>query len=347
MTGDFTLTLVLTHACDLACTYCSAGPKDSRRLDERTGRRAIERAVASRREGGRLELGFFGGEPLLEWPLARRLLAFARERAPVDAALTTNGTHLDDRVARELVEDDVDVTLSIDGLSEVHDAERRFAGGRGSHAVAMAAFDRLAALGRKPRVLSVVRPRNVGRLAEGVRSLVDAGATVLQPSLDYHARWTLDDVGRLEDAVFALGQLYAERFPDLSIGWLDTKVALLGGLLAAPIACGFGRGEVAVAPSGRIYPCERLVRDDRDTRFVIGHVNESEDPFRDHAASCAPGDASCGGCAARPLCSSACACANLARTATVDRPDGLVCALEQACLAAARRTLEAVALRAA
>jgi uncharacterized protein len=344
---DFTLTLVLTHACDLACAYCSAGPKDGRRLDEALGRRAIERAVASLGAGGRLDLGFFGGEPLLEWPLARRLLRFARERAEVFASLTTNGTHLSERVARELLEDEVDVTVSIDGLPEVHDAERRLAGGRGSFEAARAAFERLAALDRPPRVLSVVRPRNVSRLVEGIRSLVALGATVFRPSLDFHARWSLEDVKVLEEAVAGLGELYAESFPQVSIGWLDTKVALLTGALPAPIACGFGRGEIALAPSGRLYPCERLVQDDRSERFVIGHVNEGEGAFARHPARCAPGDSACGGCAARPFCSNACACANLARTGFADRPDGLVCALEQACLLASRRVLERVTTRAA
>ncbi len=244
-------------------------------------------------------------------------------------------------MARELREDEVDVTLSIDGLPEVHDAERRFAGGRGSFEAARAAFEQLAALGRPPRVLSVVRPRNVARLVEGTRFLAALGATVFRPSLDFHAHWTLEDVKRLEEAVAGLGELYAER--QLSIGWLDTKVALLVGALAAPIACGFGRGEIAVAPSGRLYPCERLVQDDRSERFAIGHVDEGDGAFARHPARRAEGDSACGGCAARPFCSSACACANLARTGFGDRPDGLVCALEQACLRAAGRVLESVA----
>lgn len=343
MAGTFTLTLVLTHACDLACTYCSAGPKDARRLDEALGRRAIERAVSSMGPGDTLALGFFGGEPLLEWPLARRLLAFARERASVRAALTSNGTRVDERVARELVEDDVDISLSIDGLPEVHDQERRTAGGRGSWAATRAAFERLAALGRTPNVISVVRPANVDKLVAGTRFLVEGGARVLHPSLDFHASWSGRDVERLQAAVSDLGDLYAARFPEVSISWIESKVALLGGLLPEKVSCGFGRGEVALAPSGRLYPCERLVQDDRPGPFAIGHVLDSDGPFAPHPSSCASTDPSCGGCAARFACSNACACANLARTGRADRPDGLVCALEQASLRAARAALEKIA----
>jgi uncharacterized protein len=348
----FRLTLVLTHACDLACAYCSAGPKSARSMDEATGERAIARALAAIDDGGALDLGFFGGEPLLEWPLARRLIertrALARpRRIEVMLALTTNGSRVDDRTADELVAESVDVAVSIDGLPEVHDAERRTAGGRPTSERALRAFERLRARGAEPRVVTVVRPSNIDRLVEGARFLAELGATVLEPSLDYLAPWRAEDLPRLERAVGGLGALWAERWPAVSISWIDTKVALGTGLLARPIECGFGRGEVAVAPSGRVYPCERLVADDRGA-WAIGHVRDGDGPFAPNGATCKPAESSeCGGCAARLACSNACACQNLARTGRPDTPDGLVCVLEQACIAAARDATRTIAARAA
>jgi uncharacterized protein len=346
----FRLTLVLTHACDLACAYCSAGPKSARSMDEATGERAIARSLAAIDDGGVLDLGFFGGEPLLEWPLARRLIARARalarpRRIEVMLALTTNGSRIDDRTADELVAESVDVALSIDGLPEVHDSERRTAGGRPTSERALAAFERLRARGARPRVVSVVRPSNVDRLAEGARFLAERGADRLEPSLDYLAPWRAEELPRLERAVADLGRLWIERWPALSISWIDAKVAIGAGLLARPIECGFGRGEVAVAPSGRVYPCERLVADDLGT-WAIGRVDERDGPFPRGAATCGPGeDSACGGCAARFACSNACACQNLARTGRPDAPDGLVCVLEQACIAAAADAARALAER--
>lgn len=86
-----------TGDCNLRCSYCYAGAKSARVMPEALGRRAIDRAVASVAPGGRLERGFFGGEPLLESALVLRLLGHARERCRglgLDLApgLTTNGT---------------------------------------------------------------------------------------------------------------------------------------------------------------------------------------------------------------------------------------------------------------
>jgi uncharacterized protein len=342
----FRLALVLTHACDLACGYCSAGAKDGRRLDEALGRRAIARARRTVGPAGTLELAFFGGEPLLEWPLARRLLAFAREGGPVRAQLTTNGSRVDAALAAELVEREVEVALSIDGLPEVHDAERRTAGGQPTSGRALRALEALLGAGAAPTVVSVVRPGNVARLAEGARFLADRGARRLEPSLDWRAEWSEVDVARLVEAVHGLGRLWSERSGDLSIGWLDAKVARLVGLThSAPPSCSFGRGEVAVAPSGRLYPCERLVEEDRPGRpqggwGARGHVLDDDGPFGAlGVGSCASADPACGECATAPTCANGCACANLARTGRPDQPDGLVCALEQACLDAAALAL--------
>lgn len=63
-------------------------------------RKAIDRAVGSVARGGSLDVGFFGGEPLLEAAPILEWMAYARsaaERAQIDVSfsLTTNGTLAD------------------------------------------------------------------------------------------------------------------------------------------------------------------------------------------------------------------------------------------------------------
>ena len=66
MCDQFHLVLMVNHACNLRCTYCYTGTKFSRKMPEAVGRKCIDRALRSIRPGGVLELGFFGGEPLIE-----------------------------------------------------------------------------------------------------------------------------------------------------------------------------------------------------------------------------------------------------------------------------------------
>src|SRR5688572_23582092 len=91
------LTLVLTHQCNLACGYCYAGAKDQRRMDWDTAKAAIDAALATGEK--KLDLSFFGGEPLLEWDMLVKATEYAEARAPeagvrLRTLITTNGTHL-------------------------------------------------------------------------------------------------------------------------------------------------------------------------------------------------------------------------------------------------------------
>lgn len=342
------LVLVLTHACDLACEYCYAGEKSARAMPVETGRRAIDRALAAVRPGGRLELALFGGEPLLAWPVGRELVAHARRAAAARGAalevdLTTNGTRLEGRTLDELLALGARVAVSMDGLPEVHDAARPRRGGRPSSDAALAAIDRLVARGVRPRVISVVRPASVDRLAAGARLLADrcgAGGLTLVHSLDWSAPWRAADGRALRGALRDLRRLYVERFPAVEVAWLETKAALLANPGLARPACGAG-GEVAVAPSGRLYPCERLVGEDTG-RHAVGHLDDDPGPLRPRRAAAA-GDPGCDGCSAQGACSNDCACANLARTGDAARPDGLVCLLEQGLLDEAAAALEELA----
>lgn len=343
------LVLVLTHQCDLACTYCYTGQKDERAMSLEVGRRAIERALLAVPAQGTLRLGLFGGEPLLAWERGRALVAHARDLARarglrVVTSITTNGTHLDERTLDELLALEVELSVSMDGLPAVHDAARPTRGGRPSSTTALAAIARLVARDVPFRVVSVVRPDSVEQVAAGTRFLADHGVRAVVHSLDHAASWSPADAPRLRRAVRDLRLLWVERFPDLELAWLEGKATLLlEPSLQRPV-CGMGASEIAVAPSGRLYPCERLVKDDAPGPFASGHVNDADGPLTLTRAFAARPDAdsACASCATEPFCNNACACANLARTGALDGPDGLICALERACLLEARAGLEAL-----
>jgi radical SAM protein with 4Fe4S-binding SPASM domain len=91
---------------------------------------------------------------------------------------------------------------------------------------------------------------------------------------------------------------------------------------------------VAVAPSGNLYSCERLVSEDEDTRHVIGHVTTGVSREHQRAVRGAmPGwhatNDECGSCAERDRCGAYCACANLAETGNLGIAGGVQCWFER------------------
>lgn len=114
------LTLVVTDDCDFSCRYCYKRP---RRVSM-----APATAVAAVRYflpllKSRFSLNFYGGEPLLEFPLVRSLVEGidknpGASRLEPRFALTTNGSRLTPAILDFLEARGFSVVLSFDGLAQ-------------------------------------------------------------------------------------------------------------------------------------------------------------------------------------------------------------------------------------
>ena len=339
MYEQFGLVLTVTHACNLRCAYCYAGDKSARTMDPSVGRRAIDRAVASLSTGGTLELGFFGGEPLLEAPLVATFAEYARRRTSDSGAglamnLTTNGTVTGRQAWAVMTMPDLELAVSCDGLPAVHDRHRCRPNGDGSAETVVGTIRRLLDAGVSVRVVMVVGPDALESLPDGISHIQELGVRHVEPALDVWARWSTDDISRLEQAIACCARLWRDGLPHRSIGWFDEKAAQLARVPIEPTArCGFGHGEVAVAPSGRLYPCERLIGEDAgdNSMAIPGHALEGAS-FLDGDGVPERSDENCDECVMSSMCNTICRCANHVRTGDVSRPDRLLCAWNQACL---------------
>ena len=135
------LTLFLTTACNLRCTYCyaSAGDTPARFMDLEIAKRGIDlvcdNAVA--KSADHIEVTFHGGgEPTVHWKVLVAALEYARDRAAgfglkMRAFSGTNGV-LTDAQTTWVIENLDGVGVSFDGLPRVHDRNRLTVLGQGS-----------------------------------------------------------------------------------------------------------------------------------------------------------------------------------------------------------------------
>ncbi len=151
--------LKIHSRCDLACDYCYMYELADQtwRLRPRRMPRAIAEQTATRiaehiHAHGltRVTISLHGGEPLLAGPdLIAQVVTSVRDaagpRVQVDVSLQTNGVGLDGGYLRLFDGLDIRVGVSLDGDAAAHDRHRRYRNGRGSHAVVVAALERLAA----------------------------------------------------------------------------------------------------------------------------------------------------------------------------------------------------------
>src|SRR3989442_3820676 len=122
----FGLTLMVNDACNLRCTSCYTGRKFSAPMAREIGMRAIERAFRTLTKHARLDLSFFGGEPLLESARILDWIAYAQAYAHssekrVRFNLTTNGTITHRDAWQIMMAEEVDVAVSFDRDAKIHE----------------------------------------------------------------------------------------------------------------------------------------------------------------------------------------------------------------------------------
>lgn len=352
MYSQFSLTLMVNHACNLRCTYCYTGAKSNRPMAMEVGFAAIDRALATIQPEGTLELGFFGGEPLFESKRIHEWISHARVQAAAGnlhlvLGLTTNGSQTSPLAWEIMTLKEMELAVSCDGDPSTHDRHRPLVNGGGSSRLVEGTLRRLVSEGRSFRMVTVVRPDTLSALPAGLWYFKDLGVRSVDFSLDLWTRWTVDDVARLESIVDECASLWQNWLPDFGINWFDEKLARMAQVpqLGATARCGFGAGEIAVAPSGNLYPCERLIGEDasENAMRLPGHALRGTD-FLPQTVYPTRSAAACDACPIQSVCGTTCRCSNYVRTGNVSAPDGLLCRVDKACYRATARALQNLVL---
>jgi uncharacterized protein len=341
MSRPVVLTLFLTHQCNLRCSYCYVHEKRAATMPIEVGRKAIDLALQIAKD--KLQISFFGGEPLLEWDLLSALHQYGKQRtaergvAPI-FAVTTNGMFLDDDRLAYLRDNDIRVGFSIDGNRQAQDATRPKAGGGSSHERTV---ERLRlTLKHMPDVqtISVIDPANVAHLADSVRELLDIGVKRVTLNPNWSADWSDETTREVWQHQYEeISKIYVDRFrgnAPVRISFIEDKIITRLKSGYAPCdQCDFGNRDFAVSTTGKVYPCERQVGSDGEAEehMVIGTVDEGFDKRRQRNLLRGIKDVpdECRRCALADRCANWCPCANLALTGELGRPGGLLCFHEQ------------------
>lgn len=266
--GPHGLNVVLTAACNLRCAYCFQNAKNRRRATWDTVRAAIDLLLGFR--GRELRLGFYGGEPLLAFPMLRRAVAYAISHRPrrkhLVFSVVTNGTLLDADTAEFLVRHGFSTWLSFDGVPAAQ--ERR---GPGTFAVLDALLDRLSAehptwFRENLRVGVVLTAATIPHLAESVAYFASKGVRTidLAPTITHDAEWTdacCLELRRQLERAFRSALRDFRRSGEIPISAFRRGRAAQGPPRRAGAMCGVGRpAALTVDVDGQVYPCTVLAR---------------------------------------------------------------------------------------
>lgn len=176
------LVFLLTHDCQLRCKYCKVR-KFSSSMDEEVLFKGIDLLLTS--QSKKLQIQFFGGEPLLNYSLLEKGVEYAvstgrRKGKEIEFLLTTNGIELTKEKVDFFKKYNFTVEYSIDGEVENQLHSRRSPSGKNYYSKMINNFVYLKKAGIPYYSISVVMPENVSSMFDNFLSLVKSGFEKLQ-----------------------------------------------------------------------------------------------------------------------------------------------------------------------
>ena len=135
------IVLQVTQNCNLRCDYCIySGSYNNRvhnnkRMSFELAKKAIDFLIDHSKDSKDLHIGFYGGEPLLEYELIKKCINYSKTRGRGKKFyfnLTTNGTLLNEEMIEFFEENNLTLMFSLDGPKEVHDESRKTIDYKGS-----------------------------------------------------------------------------------------------------------------------------------------------------------------------------------------------------------------------
>lgn len=285
------LTLNIAHTCNLNCQYCfnyggSYGRKAAL-MDFETAKNSIDFFLEHSGKNKKLDLGFFGGEPMLNFDVIKSSVEYAikmgkNARKEFLFGITTNGTILTDEMLEFLNHFGFFIIVSLDGPPDVNDKLRIYHNGHGSHDIVLRNLKRLSK-SRNGEGFTVRGTythqtldffRSVQYLAtQGFKSISMEAAALPK---NHPGHLTMDDLKVIQQQYDKLSMWYIEQIrAGLVFDFFHFRNLILdlyhGKTRTAE--CAAGHRYLLVTPSGDLHPCHWFPITEE---YKLGNVNTKE-----------------------------------------------------------------------
>ena len=279
--------LHVAHDCNLACKYCFAGkgeydgPKGLMSFE--TGKKALDFLIEQSGTRKNLEVDFFGGEPLMNWEVCKKLVEYGREQEKIHNknfrfTLTTNGLLINDDVIEFCNREMGNVVLSLDGRKSTNDAMRVSRNGSGSYDLIIDKFKKFAnSRNQENYYMRGTYTHNNLDFSKDIIHMADMGfkelsiePVVCSPDEPYALKDS--DLPILKEQYQILADEMLKRYrKGNGFTFYHYMIDLDAGpcIVKRVSGCGVGTEYLAVTPNGELYPCHQFVGDEK---FLLGNI---------------------------------------------------------------------------
>ena len=261
--GDFSLTIAPTLACNFACPYCYENAKTGT-ISPEIQAQIIEMIADAAAEKKDIQVTWYGGEPLLAMDvisdLSRQILAICQEeQVSYFAYMVTNGYLLSPEIIDRLLECGIaNLQITIDGLREAHDSRRMLKNSqKGTFDVIISNIKALVEAGVYPDIRINVDKTNKDELTELIGFLRDQGLAACSVSFGHVNAYT-EACANIEDSCLNIKEYAAETVEYQHLldeaGFMSSEYPLYPGA-KGNYCCADSVNAYVIDPEGFIYKC--------------------------------------------------------------------------------------------
>ncbi len=341
------LCLHICHDCNLRCEYCFAKdgtyntPRDYMSFE--VGKAAIDFLVQQSKNIHNLEVDFFGGEPLLNLDVVKRIVEYAKSiegqyNKKFSFTMTTNCLLLNDETIEWLNQEMDNIVLSIDGRKAIHDRVRKTPNGVSAYDTILEKSLKVAKAraGKRYYVRGTFTGYNLD-FSNDIIALSDAGfdqismEPVVLPD-DAPMAIKYEDIATICQEYDKVAEAIIDRSGTKK--WFNFFHFMIdldeGPCMSKRLhGCGAGLDYMSVVPTGEIYPCHRFAG---NTEYILGTVFEGikrQDIRERFAQNNILKKAHCENCPSKYYCGGGCAANALDFTGSIDGQYELGCILQR------------------
>lgn len=265
-------TIWLTYACNLKCTYCYEEEEKRNLYLSKAKAKQLLAYIKSRSitySDNDISIVLHGGEPMLNYDILCYIVKEVKSwDSNVTISMTTNGTLINEDNIEFILENIDDLSISLDGVAQVHNANRKYKNGKGSFADASKNVIKILERKRDTIARMTVTHETVGNIYDNVIFLHELGFRFISPIINqYDAGWNEETMAILEEQLLQLTNFCNHQAENLHIGMLEKakyrrKSSCCPGMT------------LNIDTQGDIYPCVYVVG---EVRFKMGNVIDGID----------------------------------------------------------------------
>lgn len=316
------LCLNVAHDCNLRCKYCFASQGNfggkTELMSFETGKRALDFLIERSGNRKNLEVDFFGGEPLMNFDVVKKLVSYGDEIAPKHNkhfrwTITTNGILLDDEKIEYINKHMDNVVLSLDGRKSINDNNRPTINGKGSYDIIVPKYQKLIKNRDKTYYIRGTFTKENLDFTEDVLHFRDLGFNLssIEPVVDIDEnpyKITEDDLDKIEKEYEKLANTMATFDDDFKLFHFMVDLSQGPCIIKRVRGCGAGSEYLAITPSGDIFPCHQFVGKDeyKMANLYDDKINLPKDMSKKFKSSNVFTKEKCRNCWARYYCSGGC-----------------------------------------